>query len=363
MLNLQSRQPIVGLDIGSSAIKVVEIKPSGKKWQLLRCGIKPISPEIVEEGRIVDMDGAVRAITDLFAESGIKTRRVAISMSGPSVIIKKIQLANMTELDLEDQIALEAEEYIPFDIDDVHIDFQILKQADEGMDVLLTACKKELINSYLEAMEKSGLEPRVCDLDLFCIANAYETFLRPPPARKKKGEEEGASGTVALVNAGATNINITIVQNGLPSFTRDHAFGGNQLVHVAQSRYGISMEAAARLPYLDGGSEEMQRFPGYQEQVVIPFLEQMAQQIRQSIDFHKSSHPNSGTSEIHLSGGCALLPEADQIIGDKIGIPTRRVELFGNVRVPKSLRELIVTKGTGPQFMVAMGLALRSDLP
>ncbi len=370
MLNLQSHQPIVGLDIGSSAVKAVEIKPSGKRWQLLRCGLKRLPPDVIEDGRIVEMDGAVQTITDLFSENGIKTRRVAISVSGPSVIIKKIQLSPMTELELEDQIALEAEEYIPFDIEDVHLDFQILGQDNESMDVLLTACKKELINSHLEAMERAGLQPKICDLDLFCIANAYESFLSPPAPKKKKSKKKspeedkvGVVETVALVNAGATSLNITILQDGLPAFTRDHAFGGNQLVHSCQSRYDISLEEAERLPFLDGDSEEMHRYGGYQTQIVVPFLEQMAQQIRQSIDFHKGGNPGFGTAKILLSGGCAMLPEAELIIGDKIGIPTHKTDLLDRIQVPKNLQSSLFAQGAGSRFMVALGLALRGDMP
>ena len=394
-----AQYPIVGLDIGSSAIKVAEIRPSGKQWHLFRHGIKSLPPEAVMDGQIKQAEIVTQAIKDLLMETAITTKRVAISLGGPSVITKKIQLAVMTELDLEDQIVLEAEEYIPFDIEDVYLDFQIIGQDDKNMDVLLTACKKDLINSHAQVVRQAGLDPRICDLDLFCIANAYQAFIQQPfiPHAVVAGED-AQNGAVVLVNIGSAFLNIAIIHHsGIPGYIRDYSLGGRQVIQDSQTRYDISVSEAEKLVLMAGNlaqslvpdsltqnnsvrDSQHLELVDFQTEIVNPFLEKLLQQIQQAIHFHKTGNPDQAVTGIWISGGCALLPDIASFIGDKFGIPVQMADPFLNLLQTSNKRSLgygglFANKGEdvkthirqnlqamAPRFMVALGLALRGDI-
>ncbi len=278
-----------------------------------------------------------QSIKDLLQETGIKTKRTAISLGGSAVITKKIQIAVMTELDLEDQIALEAEEYIPFDIEEVYLDFQIISQDKESMDVLLTACKKDLVNSHTDVVRQAGLDPRICDLDLFCLSNAYQHFIQ--------AEESGA---VILVHVGAALLNIAIMNtHGNPGYIRDHAFGGRLLVSEEN--------------WLADRSDRDKQHPelvNFQTEIINPFLDQLHQQINQALHFYKTSNPDSSITGVWISGGCALLPGVVPFFVDKLGLPVRIADPF--VKLKQTTHPMAPL---APRFMVALGLALRGDIP
>ncbi|MEO5363549.1 MAG: pilus assembly protein PilM [Magnetococcus sp. DMHC-8] len=364
-----THQPVVGLDIGSSAIKVAEIQRTGKAWQLLHCGIQPLPPEAVVDGQIKQAEVVTQAIRELLATTGITTRQTALSLGGSSIITKKIQTASMTELDLEDQIALEAEEYIPFDIDEVNLDFQILGQTGETMDVLLTACKKELILGHTEVIRQAGLDPQVCDLDLFCLINACQTLLQTGPTPAPTGPTPNpAAGAIALVNIGTTFLNMAIMTpDGLPGYIRDHSLGCRQIIHEIKTRGDLGWtEAEQRLimPEQQGGHHSDPL--AIQTEIVLPFLEQVAQQIRQAVGFHKTGHPDQPVTLICLSGGGALLPNAATAIQEHLGLPTRVAEPFANLtyrprRGKPQNTSLEQLHPVAPRFMVALGLALRGE--
>lgn len=364
-------KPIVGLDIGSTAIKAVELRPSGKTWNLHRIGSVPLPPKAVSSGKIKDKEVVVQAIRDLWTQARFTSKRTAISVGGPAVIIKKIQLPLMTELDMEDQISLEAEEHIPFDIEEVFLDFQILNRGEETMEVLLTACKKELVNNRLEAPREAGLDPVLCDLDLFCVTNAFDTFCQtkkdkqPPPKIVKtkspapeKTDKTEKTNVTLLVNIGAVNLNIAILANGFPDFTRDHTFGGERMVQEIVQNQEISFEEAEQL--LRQGKDAQNRpWPTEsREQIVQPFLEQLGGLLKQSMDFYHASHANQQVSELFISGGCAILPETTVSLNAILNIPVQTVNPLTGL-LGKS--ETAIPKGTFPWYMVAMGLALRGD--
>lgn len=362
----RAHRPVVGLDIGSSAIKVAEIQRSGRQWSLLRCGVQPLPQEAVVDGQIKQPESVTQAIRDLLAANGITTKQVAISLGGSSVITKKIQMPLMTELDLEDQIAMEAEEYIPFDIEDVNLDFHILGQNNETMEILLTACKKNLILSHTEVVRQAGLEPQVCDLDLFCLINAYQTFIQPYAHPINPAEK--SQGMVVLVNMGATLLNVAIMtDNGLPGYIRDHSLGGRQIVQEIKTRQAVSWAEAEQMLSMPGmEAQHHSESALWQTELVIPFLEQVVQQIRQAVNFHKTSHPDHPVTALLLSGGCALLPSAAKVIADRMGLPVHLAEPFANVahrwhRGKQESPETARLLQMAPRFMVALGLALRGD--
>ncbi len=377
-----AHRPIVGLDIGASAIKVAEIQRNGKAWQLLHCGIQPLPPDAVMDGQIKQAEIVTQAIKDLLTSTGITTKQTALSLGGSSIITKKIQMATMTELDLEDQIALEAEEYIPFDIEDVNLDFQILNQQKETMEVLLTACKKDLIHGHTEVVRQAGLEPRVCDLDLYCLINAYQALvqphtrdgtsvaLRPPSAPTPPQEGHPEMGAMALVNLGTTFLNVAIMTgNGLPGYIRDHSLGGRQIIQELKSLYDLSGEEAEQWLIMPEQRAGYHSDPIKMEtETVFPFLEQVVQQIRQAISFQKAGNPDQPVTAVCLSGGCALLPKADLFIQDRLNLPVSIANPFANLthRVLRGKQETAQTerlRAMAPRFMVAFGLALRGDRP
>ncbi|MBF0285037.1 MAG: type IV pilus assembly protein PilM [Magnetococcales bacterium] len=354
----------VGLDIGSAAIKVVELKAVGKKWRLLRCGSALLPPEAVADGVVKERETVAQAVAGLLKSLRISNRVVAAAVSGSAVITKKIQLPIMTELDLEDQISLEAEEYIPFDIEDVTLDFQILTPTkgkavaklkgkpapkdlnapEETMEVLLAACRKDLLNNRLETLKAAGLTVSVLDMDLYCAANAYETFLQPPLT----GE------TVAVINAGASLLNIVILRNGAPDFTRDHPFGGHRMLEEAQRRFRLAPGAAQRA-LLGEGLLPVPKETLHQE-VIQPFLEQLVHQLGQTIDFYHQNHTEQTVQTICLAGGCALIPGIADFLSQQTGIPveTAQPAQSGKLSVPAEYVSQLDAR-----YLVALGLALR----
>lgn len=350
MLSLGTRfQPIVGLDLSSSAIKVIELKPSGRQMRLHRCAYVALPPNAVVDNLIKDTETVTQAIRDLFRENRITTKNVATSISGGSAIIKTIQVANMTELDLEDQISLEAEEYIPFDIGDVQLDFQILhpsKKGEEMMDVLLAACKKDMIQNHVQTIEEAGLKVTHFDMDTFALVNAFERFLQPPGHAPEE--------CLALINIGATLTNVCLLQNGAPLFTRDIAYGGNHLTEEGMRRLGLPREEILDM------QENPQPPAHFTKDLLGPFLDQLTLQLTHTLDFHHANNPELPVQNIYLIGGCALIPGIEDYLTRRLGIPVTLGDPF-----PKLLdhAKFAHFTGWGPRMMVALGLALSGGLP
>jgi len=234
-------KPVVGLDIGSSAVKAVELKPSGKSYKVTAVGVEPIPPDSIVDGAIIDGTAVADAIKRLFENKAFKSKEVAASLSGNAVIVKKISLPVMTEAELSESIYWEAEQYIPFDIQDVNLDYQILDPgtgADSKgtMEVLLVAAKKEKIADYTGVIAQAGKVPVVVDVDAFALQNAYEM---------NYGNEPDA--VVVLLNAGASAININIVTGDQSLFTRDISIGGNAYTEAVQKELNLPFESAEQL--------------------------------------------------------------------------------------------------------------------
>jgi len=232
-----SQESLIGLDIGSASIKILQLKKYKGKYKVERFGIKALPAETIVDGSIMDGLEVVSAIKELSAEQRLKQKNVALSISGTSVIVKKISLPPMAEVDLEKQIKFEAEQYIPFDINDVYLDFHILNgeehltEGQQEMSVLLVATKKDKLNDYANAVREAGLVPKVVDVDAFAIENMYCVNYETLP-----GE------LTALVNIGASVMNINILKGGSSAFTRDITIGGNRYTERLQQDLGLSFE-------------------------------------------------------------------------------------------------------------------------
>jgi type IV pilus assembly protein PilM len=339
---------IVGLDIGSKHIKAVQLKELKDGYQLERIGITTLPPELIVDGSVIDSFRVVEAIKKLISEANIKVRDVAIAVSGhSSVIIRRVALLQITEEELSESIKFEAEQYIPFDIEDVNLDFQILgqRQEEDQMDVLIVAVKKDKINEYVSVVRESGLNPVIVDVDAFALENMYEI-----------NYEVVENEHIAIVNIGASTININILKGGVSSFTRDSSIGSNLHTEAIQKEFAISYEDAERLKYgeaIAGVSQEDML------SVLVATSEDVIGEISRSFEYFRSTSTEGGDiHEIILSGGGALVKDFAPLLSERIGVDVKIVEPFKNIRIPDMFDKGYL-KRSGPIMAVATGLALR----
>lgn len=343
---------LVGLDIGSSAIKVVQIKESKRGLQLQNFGMAPLPPEAIVDGALMNSGAIVDTILDLYARTKIKNKDVAIGIAGHSVIIKKISLPSMTPEELEESIQWEAEQYIPFDINDVNIDVEILSPASGAggqMDVLLVAAKKEVVNDYTAVVTEAGLNPAVVDVDSFAVQNQFERNYDIP-----------RDESVVLINVGASITSINILSKGISSFTRDITMGGAQFTEEIQKQLNVSYEEAEALK-LGGelGRESDSLVPQEVERVIVGVAENLAGEVQRSLDFYAATSAETSLSRIFLSGGTSKIPALGRILGQRTGLivevmnPFARIEFDEKAFHPEYMREV------APMAAVAVGLGLR----
>jgi type IV pilus assembly protein PilM len=341
---------VVGLDIGSSAVKAVELKPAGKGYRVTALGTEPVPSDSIVDGAIIDGAAVAEAIRRVFENKGFKTKEVAASLSGNAVIVKKISLPVMSATELDESIYWEAEQYIPFDIQDVNLDYQILEggagpDAKGSMEVLLVAAKKEKIADYTGVIAQAGRVPVVVDVDAFALQNAFEL---------NYGFEAGS--VVVLLNAGASAININIISSEQSVFTRDVSIGGNAYTEAVQRELNLPFESAEQLKkgYLVDGV-------AYDD--VLPVLRAMTEnvllEVQKTFDFFKATASTDRIDRIMLSGGASRVDGFAEALQERFGTavesfdPFRRAALDGR-KFSAEQRETIA-----PTAAVAVGLALR----
>lgn len=341
----------VGLDIGSGSIKLCQLKP-GKKgnYQLISFGMVQLPPEAIVDGALMNSTAVVDGIQELFASQKIKHKEVATSVSGHSVIIKKINLPQMTPEELEESIQWEAEQYIPFDINDVNIDVQILNtestQAGQ-MDVLLVAAKKDMVNDYTSVIMEAGLTPVVVDVDSFAVQNMFEVNYEVP-----------RSETVVLINIGAAVTNINVLANGISTFTRDISIGGGQFTDAIQKALNVSYDEAEALK-LGGGADTDAVVPQEVERVLQTESEAIANEVQRSLDFYAATSADAHLARIFLSGGSAKIPALIKTIERRTSVPVELVNPFRNIDISGRGFSVDYLKNVAPMAAVSVGLALR----
>jgi type IV pilus assembly protein PilM len=339
----------VGLDIGSSGVKLVQLKERKGGWALLAFGTAPLPPEAIVDGALMNSAAIVSAIQELVAQQKVKTREVAIGVRGHSVIIKKISLPRMTQEELDESIQWEAEQYIPFDVKDVNIDTQILTPEGDAagqMDVLLVAAKKDMINDYTSVCAEAGLTATVVDVDAFAVQNAYEA------------NYEAGTDTVVLINVGAAVANINILAKGNTTFTRDITMGGNAFTEEIQKQLNISYDEAEALK-VGGQGETDAVVPQEVERVIQGVADQMAGEIQRSLDFFAATAADSRISRVFLSGGTARIPALFKVIEARAGVPVEILNPFKNIEVDNRRFDPAVILAAAPSAAVGVGLALR----
>lgn len=336
----------IALDIGSTFIKLVKLKGSNKNYQLVGFGMVPLPPEVIVEGAVMDAGRVVEAIKELLASQKVTTKEVVISVSGSSVIIKRVSVADMTDEDLAESIKWEAEQYIPFSIDDVNVDFQKLGPgtAEGQADVLLVAVKKDKINDYINLVKEAGLEPVVMDVDAFALANMYEL------------NYDLETGTTALLNIGASVMNINILKDGTSIFTRDITVGGNRYTEALQRDFGLSYEDAEKVKRGEGveGADREQI-----ASVMSSVTDDVVAETQRSFEFFRSTTGSDKVSRVLVSGGCARVGNFTAILSERLGIPTEVTNPFKNIKVdPKRFAPALLAEAA-PLCAVAVGLAIR----
>ena len=342
---------ILGLDIGSSSVKAVELESSSGGYKLTGLGYATLPPEAIVQGSFMNAPAISSAIRDACDEAGTSAKEVASSVSGHSVIVKRISLPIQSEDELDETIRWEAEQYIPFDINEVNIDHQVLQEDSlEGqMDVILVAAKKDLIDDYTSVVADAGLSLAVLDVDSFAVGNMYECCYDPSP-----------NSTVALVDIGASVININVMNGGVPAFTRDITTGGNQYTEEIQKTLGISSEEAERIKVggaATGTSKDV--VPQEVEEAMRAVSETLLGEIQRSLDFYRATSPSGSLEKMILCGGAARVAGLDRLFQEKIEIPVEIADPFSKVEIatrsfdPEQLHEL------APSLCVALGLAMR----
>jgi type IV pilus assembly protein PilM len=338
----------MGLDIGSSAVKAIELKPAGKGYRVTAIGVEPIPPDSIVDGAIIDGGAVADAVRRLFANAQFKAKDVAASLSGNSVIVKKITLPAMTEQELAESIYWEAEQYIPFDIQDVNLDYEILtpKADSQGtMDVLLVAAKKDKIGDYTSVITQAGRKPALVDVDAFALQNAYEA---------NYGFEPG--GVIALLNAGASATNINILHGAQSVFTRDVSMGGNAYTEAVQRELGLPYELAEQLKKgddVDGATYDDAR------PVLKAMTDNILLEVEKTFDFFKATASNDRIDRIVLSGGASRVDGFATALATRFGTQVMPFDPFRQVSIDPAKLGGVSVEEMAPVAAVAVGLALR----
>lgn len=337
----------IGLDIGSSFIKIAQIVENKKGYELTLFDLLQLPHGAIVDGIIEDRGVVVSAIQEILAKNKVKSTDAVIALAGhSSVIIKRVSMPTMNEEELSKSIRFEAEQYIPFDINDVNIDFQILRDSAEGsnqMDVVLIAVKKNVVEDYVSVVETAGLTPVVVDVAHFAIGNLFEY---------NYGHVDEC---IALVNVGGNFTNLNILKNSTPLFTRDTPIGGNVQSEALMRDFGVTYEDAERLKR---GLSVEGIPPESAGHVILEASDEIFHDIQRSIDFFKSSVTDDDVNRIILTGGVALTKDFAETMADRLGVAVEVMDTLKNITISDKLNKEMIQE-LAPIGAVAMGLALR----
>jgi len=352
---IPKKNQLVGVDIGSHSIKVAEIEESKHGMILKNFGMIGLPQEAIVEGSIKEMEIVSAALRNLLKNLRIKNKNIATSVSGYSVIVKKITIPRKEEVALERSIQNEAEQYIPFDINDVNLDFQILpseikdekeEEKEELMDVLLVAAKKDIVEEYISLFHLTELTPIVLDIDAFALQNAFEI------------SNFEQSGCHAIVHIGAQQLTINVVRDGVSIFTRDSSYGGSQITSEMQKRLEVSYEEAEKIK-LGAIPMELDHRPII-EDIFSSVITKWAQEIKRALDFVATTFVDIKVDNILLSGGSSLIPGFSKYLGLETGLPIEMLNPFSNLEVKEKIFDAAYLNYSAPIAVISIGLALRS---
>lgn len=350
----RKQNALIGLDISSTAIKLLELSQhSGRgvsRYRVESYAVEPLPPNSVVEKNISDVEAVGKSIRNVLRKAGTRTKRAAVAVSGSAVITKVISMpASLSDREMEGQIELEADQYIPYPLEEVNIDFEVLGTSEknpEMMDVLLAASRSENVDDRVAALELAGLTADIVDVEAYAMENACSQLSEQWP-------DGGEDQTIAVADIGATTTTLNVLHNRKIVYTREQNFGGRQLTEEIQRRYGLSMEEAG-MAKRQGGLPD-----NYVPDVLEPFKEAMSQQVNRSIQFFFSASAHSNVDLVVLAGGCASIPGVDELIQERLGVDTLVANPFANMSVAPKVKPQALSNDA-PALMIACGLALRS---
>ena len=346
----RNRPPLVGLDISSSAVKLLELSKSGSRYRVESYAVEPLPPNAVVEKNITDVEAVGEAIRRAVKRSSTRSRHAAVAIAGSSVITKVVPMpAGMSEDDMESQIEFEADQYVPYPLEEVNLDFEVIGPSEKNpdtVDVLLAACRSENVDMRNAACETGEIDTLVMDVESFASENAFAFLTDQLP-------DQGEDKTVAVIDVGATMTTLNVMHDLKSIYTRDTVFGGKQLTEEIMRRYGLSYEEAG-MAKRQGGLPE-----NYQTDVLEPFKEAMAQQASRSLQFFYSSSPHSKVDHVILAGGSASIPGIDELIQERLGVETTIANPFASMSLSARVKPQSLSNDA-PALLIACGLALRS---
>jgi type IV pilus assembly protein PilM len=340
---------VLGLDISSSSVKLLELSQSGGRYRVEGYAVSSLPPGAVVEKNINDSEGVADAIRQVLQQSRTKLQNAAVAVAGSAVITKIIRLdAELSDEAMEAQVMVEADQYIPYPLDEVALDFEVqgLSEDDPGfVDVLLAACRKENVDLRVEALQLADLEAKVVDVEAYDMERAFDLI----------AASMGCDGneTVAIVDIGATMTTLSVLSEGRTIYTREQLFGGKQLTEEIQRRYGMSEEEAG-LAKKQGGLPD-----DYELEVLKPFLDAVVQQVTRSLQFFFSSSQYDNVDHIVLAGGVAAMPGLAAMVEKKLGTQTTVANPFANMVIAPKVNAAALNNDA-PAMMIACGLAMRS---
>ncbi len=344
------RPPVLGLDISSTAVKLLELGRSGDRYRVESYAVEPLPPNSVVEKKIADVEAVGEAIKRAVKRSGARSKLAAAAVAGSAVITKIISMpASLSEGEMEDQIQLEADQYIPYPLEEVNLDFEVMGAAADDadrVDVLLAASRSEHVEERVAAIELGGLKARIIDVEAYAMENAFALIAPQMP-------DEGLDMTVAVVDVGATMTTLNVLHDRKTIYTREQVFGGKQLTEEIQRRYGLSYEEAG-MAKRQGGLPD-----NYVPEVLEPFREAMVQQVSRSLQFFFSSSQHNSVDHIVLAGGSAMLQNIDEMIAERLGVPATVANPFAAMSLASRVKAQSLSNDA-PALMIACGLAMRS---
>ena len=348
-LLVKKKPLLLGVDISASSVKVLELSQAGEHFRVERYAVEPMPQNAMVEHSITEVDQVAQAIARAVKRSGTRLKHAALAVPGSHVISTIVSMpAGLSEHDMQTQIEMEADRHIPYPLDEVNMDFQVLGSTSEGADqvnVLLAACRKEIVDDYAAVADGAGLTPTVIDIETYAMENAYGLI-----ARNMAGA--GMEKTVALMDIGATTTTINVMHNSRSVYTRDHTFGGRQLTEEIQRRYGLSYEEAG-LAKKQGGLPD-----NYQTDVLRPFMEALCQEVMRALQFFYSSSPFNSVDQVLLAGGCAQIAGIDELLAARVGVAAAVANPFSNMSLATRIKPQMLG-ADAPSLMISCGLALR----
>ena len=344
------KPPLIGIDISSTSIKLLELSKAGSGYRIESIAVEPLPANSMVDKNVAEVEAVGESVKRAIAKSKAKSKFCAIAVAGSSVITKKITMpASLSDDEMEGQISLEAEQYIPYPLEEVNLDFQVLGESEdnsETVDVLLAACRSENVDARIAAVELAGLTPKIVDIEAYTIETVFQTLAPHLP-------DEGMGQTVAIVDIGATMTSLSVLQDHRLIYTREQNFGGKQLTEEIMRRYGLSYDEAG-LAKRQGGLPD-----NYEPEVLDPFKETTAQQVNRFLQFfYSAGSANTNVDHLIIGGGNAALPDIAELTESHTGIQTTIADPFRDMSTSGKINKANL-QSDGPSFLIATGLAIR----